>query len=57
MASFITSTLIVGLFFPFNTTVEIRSDCSPYPQAMIAGVYKEDMAIATGSTWFSGNKV
>ena len=47
MASFITSTLIVRVIG--SLSVCFIWQC--LIQAMIAGVYKEDMAVATGSTW------
>lgn len=52
MASFITSTLIVGIFFScvLQCRAQLRSVVR-LSQAMIAGVFKEDMSVAIGSTW------
>jgi len=48
MASFITSTLIVSIDHHSGETLETSK------QAMIAGVYREDMAAATGSKSTNG---
>lgn len=49
MASLITTTLIVSILHHRSSYAELGRVLTMISQAMIADVYKEDMAVATGS--------